>query len=152
MEQGMLDKMKTFFGFQEEEELLSKEQSLPLVKAPKKVMTVPVNQSASVTEIRIEEPRIYEDSLNIATFLRELKPVIVNLKHLESDAGKRLIDFICGTAYAINGHMLKIGEQIFLFTPPNVMITEPSEKTPLQQGLEEEQKQHFFSRVNLAGD
>ena len=79
-------------------------------------MTVPINQSASVTEIRIEEPRIYEDSLNIATFLRELKPVIVNLKHLESDAGKRLIDFICGTAYAINGHMLKIGEQIFLFT------------------------------------
>ena len=82
MEQGMLDKMKTFFGFQEEEDLPSKEQSLPLVKAPKKVMTVPINQSASVTEIRIEEPRIYEDSLNIATFLRELKPVIVNLKHL----------------------------------------------------------------------
>ena len=45
------------------------------------------------------------------------------MKYLDSATGKRLIDFICGTAYAISGHMLKIAENIFLFTPSHVLIS-----------------------------
>jgi len=102
-----------------------------------------------MTEIKIEEPRIYEDSLNIATHLRSHKPVLVNLKYLDNDAGKRLIDFVCGTAYAINGHMLKVGESIFLFTPANVLIVDSEEKSTLEQGLEQEEKEVFFKQQGL---
>ena len=70
----------------------------------------------SFAEITIEAPTNYEDATQIATHLLENKPVIVNLKNLENDISKRLIDFVCGTAYAINGHMMKIGDTIFLFT------------------------------------
>ena len=66
---------------------------------------------------------------------------------MDGTAGKRLIDFVCGTAYAINGHMMKIGENIFLFTPANVLIVDSGEKTMFEQGVEQEEKEVFFKKV-----
>ena len=131
----LMQNLKVFFGFQDETD----SRSLEIQRDPKSTANRPpvirgfkgaiMNKTKTpVSEIKIEEPRIYEDSLNIATHLRENRPVIVNLKHLDSSSSKRLIDFICGTAYAINGHMMKIGENIFLFTPEEVLIIDPEEK------------------------
>ena len=75
-------------------------------------------------EVIIYEPKVYEDSLGISSEIRRGNPVIVNLKSLEPEEGTRLVDFVCGTAYAIDGHMIKIGESIFLFTPKNILITD----------------------------
>ena len=153
---AFLDKTKEFFGFQEEEfENIAKpsqqeESKKQPAKQPFKGALVSSQNSRPfpVHEIRIEEPRIYEDSLNIATQLRENNPVIVNLKYLDPESSKRLVDFICGTAYAINGHMMKIGENIFLFTPANIFIANNSDKTTFEQGLEQQEKKLFFKNVS----
>ncbi len=99
-------------------------------------------------DIVICEPKIYEDSLNISASLRGGSPVIINLKHLEPVEGTRLIDFVCGTAYAIDGHMVKIGDTIFLFTPNSVHIVDADEKAELGEEITsvEEKKDTFFSR------
>lgn len=140
-------KLKDFFGFSDDEEFETNHRS-ESISTPSPQRTVkPTNSSSgrAPSEIKVEEPRIYEDSLNIATYLRDGKPVIINLRHLDSNSGKRLIDFVCGTAYAINGHMMKIGENIFLFTPSNVLI-ESGEKAPMDKGLEIEDRENFFRR------
>ena len=151
-ETSFMDTVKEFFGFKEETteltELPAIEQKKPTVKAFKGSLVNSANAKPFPSaEIKVEEPRIYEDSLSIATQLRENKPVIVNLKYLETQASKRLVDFVCGTAYAINGHMMKIGENIFLFTPSNVHIANSEEKTPFEEGVEQEEKEVFFKRV-----
>ncbi len=144
-------KLKDFFGFSDEDEFESgsRTESISVPAPNRTIKSAPSANSSkggsSPSEIKVEEPRIYEDSLNIATYLREGKPVIINLRHLDSNSGKRLIDFVCGTAYAINGHMMKIGENIFLFTPSNVLI-ESGEKSPLEKGLENEDRENFFRR------
>ncbi len=99
-------------------------------------------------EIMFYEPKVYEDSLNISTHLRAGSPVIINLKHLDPAEGTRLIDFVCGTAYAIDGHMMKIGESIFLFTPNSIGITAAEERASLGDELsfEREKRETFFSR------
>ena len=99
-------------------------------------------------DIVICEPKIYEDSLNISASLRGGGPVIVNLKHLEPAEGTRLIDFVCGTAYAIDGHMMKIGDSIFLFTPNNINIVDAEDKMSLGEEITavEEKRESFFSR------
>lgn len=79
-------------------------------------------------EISIYEPRAYENSLEISARLRQGNPVIINLKHLSSSEGTRLIDFVCGTAFAIDGHMMKIADTIFLLSPTNVSIADFSDK------------------------
>ena len=157
-----LNKVKDFFGFSEEdyetsplfeeeskpsekiEEANSTETKKPLIKVFKGSNSN-TNQKFMPSEIKIEEPRIYEDSLNIATHLRDKKPVIINLKYLDAPTGKRLIDFICGTAYAINGHMLKIGENIFLFTPADVLIADSNESKNAFEETTHLKKEPFLS-------
>ena len=101
-----------------------------------------------LSDIVVYEPKIYEDSLNISASLRGGNPVIVNLRHLEPAEGTRLIDFVCGTAYAIDGHMMKIGESIFLFTPNSISIIDAEDKASLGEEISsvEERKDTFFSR------
>jgi FtsZ-interacting cell division protein YlmF len=99
-------------------------------------------------DVMFYEPKVYEDSLNISTNLRGGSPVIVNLKHLDPAEGTRLIDFVCGTAYAIDGHMMKIGESIFLFTPSSIAITSAEDRASLGEEMEAERgkREAFFSR------
>jgi len=99
-------------------------------------------------EVMFYEPKDYEDSLNISTRLRAGSPVIINLKHLDPAEGTRLIDFVCGTAYAIDGHMMKIGESIFLFTPGAISIIPAEERASLGEEIafEREKRETFFSR------
>ncbi len=133
-----INKLKEFFGFiEEEDQPQEKKSSLetnPIIRPFKSAqMNSSSNKSFALSEIKVEEPRIYEDSLHIATHLRDNKPVIINLKYLDSASGKRLIDFVCGTAYAINGHMMKIGENIFLFTPEHVLIADQNNKPTVEK-------------------
>jgi len=106
------------------------------------------NNPENSSDIIVYEPKIYEDSLNISASLRAGNPVIINLKHLEPSEGTRLIDFVCGTAYAIDGHMMKIGDTIFLFTSNSVSIIDADEKASLGEEIAsvEERKDSFFSR------
>lgn len=153
----IFDKLKVFFGFEEEVDQgptgpfgsrgESEPRTLPSSRGFKGALVHGNGGSGSLKEIKIEEPRIYEDSLNIATWLRDGKPVLINLKYLDGQAGKRLIDFVCGTAYAINGHMMKIGDNIFLFTPEHVLIVDSEEKSALEQGVEQEEKEIFFRKA-----
>ena len=145
--------IKQFFGFEEENPTQNtttsptpptKDYSPPI----KGFKTISNTSSFNASEIKVIEPRIYEDSLDISTHLRELKPVIVNLKYLDGTTSKRLIDFVCGTAYAINGHMMKIGENIFLFTPSSIQISNNEEKSTFEKGVAEDEQKVFFKQVN----
>lgn len=149
MSNSFMNSVKNFFGFEEEKEennitttpqKTSVHQSKPMIKHNP-------NKTSRLFEIRIEEPRIYEDSLNIAAQLRENTPVIVNLKYLDTETSKRLIDFICGTAYAINGHMMKIGENIFIFTPAQVQLVNPEAGQSLNENMQKSQDSLLFKSV-----
>lgn len=152
---SITNEIKKFFGFIEENEndnaIKNDSYNLAAPSASKKSSfkgnIINSKKTFNYSEIKVSEPRVYEDSINIASYLRESKPVIINLKFLDADAGKRLIDFICGTAYAINGHMLKIGENIFLFTPSSVLISNSEDQTQLEKGIEDTDKEIFFQKA-----
>lgn len=68
------------------------------------------------------EPRAYSESQTIAEHLKKRNSVVVNLKRVTSDQGKRIIDFLTGCIYAIGGDMQKLGGGIYLCTPKNVSV------------------------------
>lgn len=68
------------------------------------------------------EPRAYSESQQIADHLRMRNTVVVNLKRVTSDQAKRIVDFLSGTIYALDGDLQKIGGGIFLCTPNNINI------------------------------
>lgn len=78
--------------------------------------------------IIIVEPRSYDvDSRQISAYLKAGQVVVVNLKFLDAPTGKRLIDFICGTIYAFEGYVKKLGGNIFLCTPGSVSVMDNQE-------------------------
>lgn len=68
------------------------------------------------------EPRAYSESQQIADYLKSENAVIVNLKRVTPDQAKRIVDFLSGTLYAIEGGLQKLGGGIFLCTPANVPV------------------------------
>ena len=56
----------------------------------------------------------------------------LNLTMMDPDQAQRAVDFIAGGTYAIDGHLERVGESIFLFAPScvNVTSTSPEDATP----------------------
>lgn len=68
------------------------------------------------------EPRAYSESQTIADHLKGRNTVVVNLKRVTAAQAKRIIDFLTGTLYAIEGDLQKVGPGIYLCTPKNVKV------------------------------
>ena len=74
------------------------------------------------SKMMLLEPRAYSESQQIADHLKDRNAVVVNLKRVTPDQGKRIVDFLSGTLYAIGGDLQKLGGGIFLCTPNNVNV------------------------------
>lgn len=67
----------------------------------------------------VYHPVSYEDTQSIIDNLKNRKPVIVNMEDLELDTAQRILDFLSGAVYALNGTMCKISRGIFVVAPNN---------------------------------
>lgn len=74
-------------------------------------------------EVILMQPRSFEEIPDAVTALRERKAVILNLNYMEVDQAQRCADYVAGGAFAIDGHQRQIGENVFLFTPNFVQIS-----------------------------
>nr|MDD6336110.1 cell division protein SepF [bacterium] len=84
-----------------------------------KLVSIP---SQSFMKMMLYQPLSYRDTQNIIDNLRNNKPVIVNLENLERDIAQRVLDFLSGAVYALNGRINKVSKGIFVLTPHNVDI------------------------------
>ena len=80
--------------------------------------TVPMPNVAAMKMI-VYHPVSYEDAQNIIDNLKARKPVIVNMEELDVAAAQRILDFISGAIYALNGTIAKISRGIFVVAPTN---------------------------------
>jgi len=137
---GIFNKALEFFGFAdedfEEEELeqeTRQDESYPVVKKKQqrsvlekggfeRSNTVLSIHTQKHTKIVVVEPRSFDDVQPIADHLKNHRPVIVDLEESERELAKRIVDFLSGTCYALNGNIQKIGPCIFLFTPSNIDV------------------------------
>ncbi|MBN6048690.1 cell division protein SepF [Lactobacillus helveticus] len=70
------------------------------------------------SKIVLYEPRVYSDAKDVAQNLLNNKAVVINFSRMEDSSARRIVDFITGTVYALNGEIQRIGDKIFLATPP----------------------------------
>ena len=76
----------------------------------------------------ITEPQCFDDVKEISEHLKERRSVIVNLETVTKEDQRRIIDFLSGATYVIDGSMQKISSLIYLITPKNVEIQNDIEK------------------------
>lgn len=85
----------------------------------RKVVSMPQVQQVRMV---ITQPTSFEQSEEICGYLKEKKSVIINLEYVNKDVARRIIDFIAGAVNALDGHMQKISNAIFLVAPMNYDI------------------------------
>ena len=71
---------------------------------------------------RLVEPRAFSEAQQIADYLKARNQVVVNFKRVTSDVSKRIMDFLNGIVYAIDGKMEKLGPGIVLCAPKGFEI------------------------------
>lgn len=79
--------------------------------------------AASPMRMVVFQPQSFEDTQTLIDSLKGNRPVIVNLENLNVDAAQRVLDFVSGAIYALDGSVRKISKGIFLMAPAGVDIS-----------------------------
>lgn len=131
----LVDKVLNFMGFEEEveeeerqekhvrERVESREEQRWPKKKEKEKATVFNLHTQRQVHVIVVEPKSFDEVQGITDNLKNRCPVIVNLEQAEPDLAKRIVDFVSGSCYALNGSLQKVGTNIFLFVPNNMDIS-----------------------------
>ena len=84
---------------------------------------VPIRTTPKGLEVCIMKPTSFEDSQDICDMLLTGRAVVVNLEGFDPLDAQRIMDFISGAVYAINGKLHQISKFIFIFSPDTIDIS-----------------------------
>ena len=68
------------------------------------------------------KPDRFDTVSEIADHLRDKKSIVLNLESTNKDVARRLVDFLSGVAYALDGKIKKVAISTYILTPYNVEI------------------------------
>ena len=140
---GFLNTVKHFLGFESEddyydddyydEEETEDEENARVKRssqqsAPKKTFSkvVPINPTSS-SRIKIMRPSDINDSTNVANEIPY---------HYRNWLARRIVDFMSGAAYGVNGKVRRVSEGIFVAAPKNIDITGDTMKEHVKNGMD----------------
>ncbi len=90
---------------------------------------IPMSSAVSTnSKMVITQPTCYEDVTEITDYLTGKKSIIVNLEAVDPEEARRILDFLGGASYAVDGNMQKVSKLIYLITPHNIEIQNNLEK------------------------
>ena len=143
---GILNKLMDFIGiedvddegynedyFNDEQQSMAEDNVVSLgnrsrrkTAASNNVVSLP---TAAPMKMVVYHPVSYEDTQNIIDNLKSRKPVIVNMEELEIDCAQRILDFMAGAIYALDGTIYKISRGIFVVAPTNYDVIGNDDRT-----------------------
>lgn len=125
---------ENIYDYGEEEEETEAEDKKLFGRRNNKVVNMPQSQSQAIKMV-ISQPTTFEQSDEICSFLKEKKSVIVNLEYVNKDVARRIVDFISGGVYALDGYIQKVSNSIFLVAPSNYEITNEMAREEMKNKL-----------------
>ena len=118
----------------EDEDIEEENRKLFGRKNNNKVVNMPQAQGQAIKMV-ISQPTTFEQSDEICSFLKEKKSVIVNLEYVNKDVARRIVDFISGGVYALDGYIQKVSNSIFLVAPSNYEISNEMAREEMKSKL-----------------
>ena len=108
-------------GYENEEEEEVEDNKVNFWNRSRNSKVVNMPQTEQVKMV-ISQPTTFEQSETICDLLKEKKSVIVNLEYVNKDVARRIVDVISGAVHALDGHIQKVSNSIFLIAPYNYEI------------------------------
>ena len=104
-------------------------------KSKTQAKVLPMSSTVSTSKVVITQPECYECVEEIGEYLRQKKSVIVNLESFNKEDGRRILDFLSGAAFALEGDIQKVSSLIYLMTPKVVEIQNDVERAQYRSKL-----------------
>lgn len=99
-----------------------------------KVVNMPQAQGQAIKMV-ISQPTTFDQAEDICDLLKEKQSVIVNLEYVNKDVARRIIDVVSGAVHALDGHIQKVSNSIFLIAPYNYEITNEMAREEIKNKL-----------------
>ena len=128
-----IDNAESIYDYSEEEEEDNNSEAFSVFKRKNKVVNMPQTQSI---KMKILKPTSYDDVDGIIGELKMKNGIVMNLEYVNKDIARRIIDTVSGAVTALDGHIEKVSNAIFVIAPYNYDITnEPINKEKNERGI-----------------
>lgn len=126
------DENEEFEGYEEEEEVAAPAPVAAPKAAPASRSTGSISSSA--LEMKVVKPERFDEVRTIGEHLLARRTVVLNLEETNKETTKRIIDFLCGVVFAIDGQVKKVANATYVVTPKNVDVSgEQPESAPVEE-------------------
>ena len=118
---GLGDKIKSFITEDDEtEELEMSQEEAEAISPYEKAESS--NGISADTNIVLFEPRNFDEAEEIGHHIKSKRACCINLHRMPSEYRQRIIDFLSGVVYGVDGSIKKIGENVILCSPKNLQV------------------------------
>ena len=114
------------YDYEEENETAG--ETLSIFKRKQKV--VPMQQQQ--IKMKIAKPTNFDQVDEIIIELKQKNAVVINLEYVSKDVARRIVDVVSGATKAIDGHMEKVSNSIFVVAPFNYDIVNEITKEKIE--------------------
>lgn len=110
-----------------EQQARAKQQQAEAAAAHNAAQAAAQQQQQQPMKVVVIEPKSFDDSQQVSQCLMDRRPVVINFENTDTDVAHRIVDFISGTVYALDGDIRKISRNVFLCAPSNVKLSSGDE-------------------------
>lgn len=93
--------------------------------------------NANALELKVVRPEKFQNVTQIADHLLSNRTVVLNLEATNKETSRRIIDFLTGVAYSINGQLKKVANLTYVITPSNIDVSNDQTSSAEAQREEE---------------
>lgn len=105
-----------------DDEMENDEYDEPEIVGTKQNKIVSIKSNSS-PKVLLKKPQEMQDILELVDAVKSRKIVVMNIVDIESRLAQRMIDYVVGGCYALNGSFQEIGKSIYLVAPENVEVS-----------------------------
>ena len=87
-------------------------------------MNISGHDNTVAIELKVVRPETYASVTEIADHLLNHRTVVLNLEATNREVAKRLIDFLAGVAYSIDGQLKNVANNTYIITPWDVDVAD----------------------------
>ena len=81
-----------------------------------------LNMASGKQEVVLFHAKTFDDAARAADELRRKKAIILNMENVDKSLTRRVVDFLSGAVYALDGSVKKVAQSTYLFCPHNMDV------------------------------
>ena len=91
-----------------------------------------LSMNSGKQEVVLFHAKSFDSAAKAADELRKKKAVILNMENVDKSLTRRVVDFLSGSVYALDGSVKKIAQSTYLFCPHNMDVVGDLENVPVE--------------------